>query len=369
MVVGLAAVLRPSPRRPTESEIDEAVRRIRSSPEAGANALMVANGDKLVWMLGERALVLYGTIGNRLVVFGDPVAPAGAETEVLESFLDFADDEGWEVAFYQISPRWIPPLHDQGFTLFKLGEEAIIDLEGFRLEGKRFKPLRNTRHQIERSGIVLRVLEPSEVSRRIEELRAVSDAWLRTRHVAEKRFSVGFFHEPYLRRFPCAVAEGPNEEILAFASLLPGPPGGEASIDLMRYRPGAPEGVMDALLLAVFDWAKAAGYRRFNLGMAPLATVGESRRAPLWERAVRLVYRHGEYFYNFRGLRQYKDKFHPTWEPRYLAYRRAWEWPRVMGEVTALIAGGWSRVILPARRQRPSPGSSPLPAAGPGAVP
>jgi phosphatidylglycerol lysyltransferase len=130
---------------------------------------------------------------------------------------------------------------------------------------------------------------------------------------------------------------------------MPGRRGGEASLDLMRYHPKAPPGVMDAIFVHAFAWARERGYTQFSLGMAPLSTVGESSRAPVWERLSRFLYRHGDYFYNFQGLRQYKQKFQPEWEPRYMAYKPPWEWPQAMGAVAALIAGGWTRMVLPAR--------------------
>jgi type IV secretory pathway VirJ component len=108
-------------------------------------------------------------------------------------------------------------------------------------------------------------------------------------------------------------------------------------------------GITAVLTIRAFEWAKQQRYATFSLGMAPLSTVGESRRAPLWERLSRFLYRHGAYFYNFQGLRQYKQKFQPTWEPRYMAYKPPWEWPQAMGAVAALIAGGWTRMVLPAR--------------------
>jgi phosphatidylglycerol lysyltransferase len=121
----------------------------------------------------------------------------------------------------------------------------------------------------------------------------------------------------------------------------------ELSMDLMRYSPAAPSGVMDYLFVHVFEWGKAQGYQWFNLGMAPLATVGEARRARPTERLAHLVFQHGEHWYNFRGLRQYKDKFRPRWTPRYLAYPTVWEWPRVIAHVSALIAGGWRAILVP----------------------
>jgi phosphatidylglycerol lysyltransferase len=345
----LVAVLRSRLRAASAEEIDRALETILATEESHSTPLMVAAGDKLIWRFEDRGLLLYGTTGNYLVVFSDPVVPPGDERACLESFLNFAEGGGWEVVFYQNSPRWIPHLHDQGFSLFKLGEEAIVDVRSFSLEGKRFKTLRNSLHHVERAGVKLRVMPPAEVGSRIAELRAVSDAWLTTKHVPEKRFSVGFFSEPFLRRFPAIVAEDAGGRILGFASLMPGRSGGEASADLMRHHPDAPDGVMDAIFVHAFAWAREQGYATFSLGMAPLSTVGESRRAPLWERLSRFLYRHGAYFYNFQGLRQYKQKFQPIWEPRYMAYKPPWEWPQAMGAVAALIAGGWHRMVLPAK--------------------
>lgn len=144
---------------------------------------------------------------------------------------------------------------------------------------------------------------------------------------------MGFFSEPFLRRFPPIVAETPVGRIVAFASLMPGRSGGEASLDLMRHEPQAPDGVMDAIFNHAFAWAREQGYSRFSLGMAPLATVGDSWRAPPWERLSRFLYRHGAYFYNFQGLRQYKENFirngsRATWDTSLPGNGRA-QWERL----------------------------------------
>jgi len=68
--------------------------------------------------------------------------------------------------------------------------------------------------------------------------------------------------------------------------------------------------------------------------------------APLWTRLGSFLYSHGETFYNFQGLRGYKDKFHPSWEPRYLAYPGGLTLARTLADVAALIAGGYRRILL-----------------------
>jgi phosphatidylglycerol lysyltransferase len=68
--------------------------------------------------------------------------------------------------------------------------------------------------------------------------------------------------------------------------------------------------------------------------------------APLWAKIASYLYRYGQPFYNFQGLRGFKEKFSPTWEPIYLAYPGGLALPRVLADVSALIAGGYHRILL-----------------------
>jgi phosphatidylglycerol lysyltransferase len=109
---------------------------------------------------------------------------------------------------------------------------------------------------------------------------------------------------------------------------------------------------MEYLLLMLMQDAKAGGFARFNLGMAPLAAVGALRRARPVERLAHQFSLHGEAWYNYEGLRRFKQRFHPSWEPRYLAYRRPWDWPFAVAATTQLISGRW-RTILRAKGLKP----------------
>jgi phosphatidylglycerol lysyltransferase len=104
---------------------------------------------------------------------------------------------------------------------------------------------------------------------------------------------------------------------------------------------------MDFLFVELLLWAKAGGWHWFDFGMAPLSGLESRRLAPMWTRAGAYLFRHGAQVYNFQGLRQYKEKFHPHWQPRYLAYADAWDLVRAMANVSALIAGGWGSVLRP----------------------
>ena len=114
----------------------------------------------------------------------------------------------------------------------------------------------------------------------------------------------------------------------------------------MRYHRDAPKGVMEALFVHLMQWGRKQGYHWFTLGMAPLSGFEQSPVAPLWNRIGAFLYEHGEAVYNFQGLRGFKEKFDPTWEPHYLAYPGGLHLPRILADVAALIAGGYRRVFL-----------------------
>jgi phosphatidylglycerol lysyltransferase len=335
-------------RRPAREEIDRALDRL-AEYGADTSLLLVACGDKEVFEDPGRGLCLYRTIGPYLVVFSDPVIRnASGRGAFLNALFDHAGDLDRRPVFYQISLSWIPALHDHGYAFFKLGEEAQVSLEAFSLEGHGGKEYRQFLRRAERDQVRFRVLPPYEVERVLPELAGISAAWLESKRVRERQFSIGFFDRDYLARFPCAVVEDASGRIIAFANLLLGPGREELSIDLMRYRDDAPR-VMDFMFTSLFIYGKERGYKRFNMGMAPLSSVGEIRGAYTRERLANLFFQHGETWYNFQGLRLYKEKFNPEWVPRYMAYQNAWEWPVAIANVSALIAGGWGQVI---RRRR-----------------
>ena len=95
----------------------------------------------------------------------------------------------------------------------------------------------------------------------------------------------------------------------------------------------------------LMQWGHAQGYRTFALGMAPLSGFEDSAVASLWNRMGAFLYEHGESIYNFQGLRAYKEKFSPIWEPHYLAYPGGLRLPRIMADVSALVAGGYRQIF------------------------
>lgn len=127
----------------------------------------------------------------------------------------------------------------------------------------------------------------------------------------------------------------------------------------MRYCNAAPHGIMDFIFSEIMLWGKSQGYQWFSLGMVPLAGLEPGKAASLWSNIGTFVYRHGEHFYNFKGLRSYKDKFAPLWQPRYLVSPGVLQLPAVFANLATLIGGGLKEVFIrppPAAEQRKSGG-------------
>jgi phosphatidylglycerol lysyltransferase len=331
------------PTLPTEEDLERARHVIRNSSDTAANLVFLAD-KALLFSPDGKAFLMYGVEGRSWVALGDPVGPDEEATDLAWHFREEADRQGAWPVFYEVGTNRLPLYIDLGLTLLKLGEAAVVPLETFSLEGGSRKGLRRTVKEVTRHGVTFSVAAPSEVRPLLGELRAVSDAWLAEKNTREKGFSLGRFDESYITEFPVGIVRIAGE-IVAFANLLRGGDGTEVSMDLMRYTPSAPAGVMEYLFIQLLLWGKVQGYKQFNLGMAPLSGLQNRTLAPLWNRAGALLYRHGEHFYNFRGLRQYKDKFDPIWEPRYLASPGGLILPRVLANTAALISGGLRGVV------------------------
>jgi len=346
LVVSVWRLLRSKPKppdMPTEADLETARGIVAGSPRTYANLAFL--GDKHFLFNEERtALLMYGVEGRSWVAMGDPVGDEQAARELVWDFRDLCDEGGRWPIFYQVDERHVAMYAEIGLALYKVGEEGRVALPEFNLEGGSHKYLRRTNRHVADQGCTFGMIEPPLDDALLVELRQISDAWLADKKSAEKSFSLGSFQPDYLRHGPVALVRQKGK-LIAFANVWRGADHEELSVDLMRYRTGAPEDVMEYLLIQLMLWGKEHDYRWFNLGMAPLAGVESQPIGPLWNRIAVLAYRHGEPFYNFQGLRHYKEKFHPVWSPKYIASPGGFALPIILTNVATLIAGGFSELV------------------------
>jgi phosphatidylglycerol lysyltransferase len=346
LVVAVARLLRPAQPEPAAPSADEltVVERIVAASQSTTSSLALLGDKTFLFNDSRSAFIMYGIEGRSWVAMGDPVGPVSEWRELAWRFRELSVRHGGWTVFYQVRPQYLPLYLDLGLTLQKLGEEARVDLRTFSIDSQK-KTTRHSYRKVLQEGAVFEVVPATDVRRLVPELKVISDAWLEEKNTREKRFSLGSFNPEYLARGPAALIRQ-NGRIIAFANMLLGANKEELSIDLMRFVSDSPSGTMDFLFLSLMNWGKDQGYGWFNLGMAPLSGLENRPLAPLWIRVGAMVFKHGETFYNFQGLRAYKEKFQPVWEPRYLASPGGLALPRILANVSSLVSGGMKGVLV-----------------------
>ena len=345
-VFGLARLMRPAlPLHPgpSEADLDAVEALVAASPRTYAYLALL--GDKALLLDESRsAFLMYGVSGRSWISMGDPVGATEAAEDLVWRFREMVDRHGGLAVFYQVSPEMLPVVLDLGLRPLKVGEEARVPLAEFSLDGGSRRSPRRVKRQVEKDGGTFELLSPAETTAAMDELQSISDAWLEERQTREKGFSLGRFDPRYLSRFPAGIVRV-GGRIVAFANVWTSGGKAELSVDLMRYSSDAPDGAMEYLFIELMLWGAQQGYEWFNLGMAPLSGMEAHALGPLWNRVNALVFRHAEHFYNFQGLRQYKEKFDPVWGPRYLAAPGGLALPRVLTDLGALISGGLTGMV------------------------
>jgi phosphatidylglycerol lysyltransferase len=346
MIFALRHLLRPSrkePDLPTIAELED-VRNVAYHSDS-TNAWLAMLGDKaLLWNETKTAYIMYAVEGRTYVALGDPIGSESDQADLAWEFRGLCEQRGAWPVFYQIPQKHLPLYIDLGLTLTKLGEEARVPLESFALQGRANKNLRHSYQDAVDDGCTFEIVPAEHVPPLFAELREISDSWLQQKNTREKGFSLGYFDENYLRFFPMALVRV-NGRIMAFANVLESHSRAELSIDLMRHREGAPRNIMDYMFVELMLWGKEQNYRWFNLGMAPLSGFQERDLMPLWTRVGAFLFRRGENFYNFQGVRNYKEKFKPVWEPHYLASPGGFALPVIATNLATLISGGLKGVV------------------------
>jgi phosphatidylglycerol lysyltransferase len=328
---------------PDSEQLERAEKIVTQQHNADAN--FVFTGDKsLLWGHEDKAFIMFGIQRRRWISLGEPVGPEAEAYELLWQFKQQAEDSRCQAVFYQVGSEHLDWYINAGFNLFKLGEEAIINLQEFSLEGSNRSKLRQSHNRAKRDGLSFSITYPPHSPELLSQLKTISDEWLIAKKVREKGFSLGKFDNDYLNRFPLALIHEQGN-LSAFANVLTTKAKQESTIDLMRHSNDASQVTMEFLFIELMLNLKEEGYTTFSLGMAPLSGLEDRKGARKWDKFGSLIYKNGADFYNFDGLRTFKNKFKPEWKPKYLAIKQGKNPYLTMIDIAALISGNIIGVI------------------------
>lgn len=328
----LQPVFSPDPANTNERKRARAI--VEAHGRSSLAAFTLLSDKSYYFSPTGNSVIAYVPKGRGAIALGDPIGPVEDLKEAIISYQQFCERNDWFPGFYQTKEEHVDLYRSLGFHVVKIGEEAIVDLKTFTLQGKAGKNFRPTITRLTKEGYKVKFYKPPLTDDLLHQLKVVSDEWLQMMHGSEKHFSLGWFDETYLRDCEMVVVHTPNGEISAFANVMPEYQLNEITIDLMRRRTEIESGTMDFLFTSMLQYFKEQGYDTFNFGLSPLSGVGETKESRRLERMLRYLYEHLSRFYNFQGLHAYKVKFRPRWEPRYLVYP---SWTGLPDVVVALV--------------------------------
>jgi phosphatidylglycerol lysyltransferase len=276
--------------------------------------------DKSYFFSPGGTLFAFAIKGRVALVLGDPIGPEADLPDALEAFQKYCTQNDWLAAFYQVQGNYLKLYRSKGFESLMIGQEAVVDLSKFTLEGKAGRNFRTALNKMERLGQRAEVHLPPLSNELIKNLRDVSNEWLTSMHGSEMRFSVGWFDDDYIRNSPVVSISTSDGVISAFANMISEYRRPEFVVDLMRRRESIEHGTMDFLFISMLRWAKGQGASTFSLGLSALSGLDENTDSLSTERTLHYIYENVNRFYNFKGLHAFKEKFHPEWQARFLIY-------------------------------------------------
>jgi len=282
------------------------------------------------------------------VALADPVGPPELKQEMIDGFVRFCRQQDWTPIFYGTSQETRALYEQAGLVTFKVGEDARIPLCDFSLQGGKFQNLRTARNKAKKEAMSFRWYDANEgVDHGLEaQLILLSDTWLRSKSGGEMTFDLGSFSLADIRANGCAITIQADGQIECFATWRPYAQGKGRSLDLMRGR-GSPGGIMDFLILESIDHFRAAGVGEISLGSAPLAnTETDPSRLSKEEKQVKMLFEKFDRFYRYKSLFDFKRKYHPAWQGRYLAYPPGTMLARIGLAVAAVHLPGGFRGLL-----------------------
>jgi lysylphosphatidylglycerol synthetase-like protein (DUF2156 family) len=334
---------------------------------------------------GAAGLVNYRLTSNVAVVLGDPLCAPEAGEQVTRSFLDFCAHHEWRVAFYQASPEHLVTYRALKLHVFKLGEEAIIDPQTFTLHGPAMANVRTSSRRAEREGVTIQWYEGVPSAATMQQLGHVSHAWLERKagkQVEETGFSTGRLDvlidaaeladtvanfspsanvfRKAIPRLVTAVAITNSGTACAFVTFTPiyGCMTTEAtangkqprtqgwgwSLDLMRRTPDAPPGVMELLLVHAIERFRCRGAQIVCLGMAAMADTRQEM-TPGQQQLAGFVADRLHLLESRRTLFNFKQKFQPRWESRYIVANTTLALPKIALALLRIRKYSGSRLV------------------------
>ena len=275
--------------------------------------------DKLHFFSDQHeAFVAYRIARGFAIVLEEPVCAEENKFEVLMEFDRHCRKMGLKPAFYRVdenSLTWFNQLKKQRILI---GQEAILEINNFSMEGKDKKAFRNALNSLQKKGYTVVTHNAPQDIAFLQKLKSVSDEWLENFNKKELVFSQGMFNEKELLQQDIITLQDISGSVKAFLNIIPDYAEDECTYDLIRKTNDAPGGAMDALIIQLIDYAKEQQKLYLNMGLVPMTGISEPDNTA--EQIIKLAAEKIKRFQHYKGLREFKEKYATIWENKYLVY-------------------------------------------------
>jgi lysyl-tRNA synthetase, class II len=293
----------------------------------------------------ERAFLAYKVVAFVAVVSGDPIGDPDAIESLLPAFKQFAHERDWRVAVLGAGERCLPLYGRNGLRALYHGDEGVIDVGSFSLEGRSVRKVRQSVHRLERAGYSAATVFAGDVDGALAaELAEVAAEW---RGVQPQRgftmefdslFDVGGQDALFV------IGRDASGAVAGFFHLAVSRAGRALSLSSMPRLRTTPNGFNEWLVAETVSWAREREFERVSLNFSPFAAVlGPDSQLSASQRVQRKVLHQLKGTFQFDNLLVFNRKFFPRWQKRYVVFERFADLPRV--GIAGLAAEGYLPLV------------------------
>lgn len=330
VLYGMALILRPVAKAllPNEQERRTAFALTRKYGTNTISYFALEMGKSFFFSNSGKSFISYVLEGDVAVVAGDPVGPEEEMVSVISQFISFCHEQDWTTIFWQVRDVYTKLYRQAGMHLLKIGEDPIITIDTFTLVGKTMANVRTSIRHAEKAGLdVVFYRGQVQDAEQLAQMEQISRAWLASKGGSEMGFSMGRFDVQGDDEQVYALAVDANNNVYGFMSFVPIYGRKGWGIDLMRRKARIPVGTMELLIVRSMEYLKARGAEIVSLGLAPMCNINHSDETFL-EYGIDLLSNFVGDLSKKASLCNFKKKFQPSWESRYLVYSSTLKLPK-----------------------------------------
>ena len=331
VLYGMVSILRPvtATLLPNEEERRTVASHTRMYGTNSISYFALSEEKSYFFSASKKTVISYVLERTVAVVAGDPIGPESELVSAMQEFIEFCHQQDWTIVFWQVRNDLADLYRSLGLHLLKIGEDAIINTQAFTLKGGAMANVRSSAKRAEKDGLRI-VFYRGQVqdSEQLVQVEQISQRWLAQKGGSEMGFSMGQFDPRGDPQQVTALAVDNNNRVHAFVTFVPIYGRKGWGLDLLRRSEQSAPGTMELLLARSIEYLKSYGAEMVSLGLAPLSNANNEDISFLDSSIDFLTHRFGN-LSKSQSLFNFKKKFQPTWESRYLVFSHTLTLPKI----------------------------------------